>query len=143
MENHGLNVHGPSRKNHNPAAESNGQARQQASPFFSARGKMLKRFSLSPCVLALPANWSKHGHRCPQDYRLFYRVSLKFGYSEKATKFEKIFHLKSDDTEQCQILSERFFQILWPSQNILTLWTTYLPPRSTLNMLVIFYWNFL
>ena len=32
-------------------------------------------------------------------------VEVKFGYSEKATKF----------------LSGRFFQILWPSQNILTL----------------------
>ena len=34
---------------------------------------------------------------------------LKFGYSEKATKFEKIFHVKFDVTEQCQILSGRFF----------------------------------
>ena len=44
--------------------------------------------------------------------------TLKFGYSEKATKFEKIYHLKFDVTEQRQILSGRFFQILWPSQNI-------------------------
>ena len=36
---------------------------------------------------------------------------LKFGYSEKATKFEKIFKLQVDF----------FFQILWPSQNIRTL----------------------
>ena len=43
---------------------------------------------------------------------------LKFGYSEKATKFEKIFHLKFDVTEQRPILSGIFFQILWPSQNI-------------------------
>ena len=45
---------------------------------------------------------------------------LKFGYSEKATKFEKIFHLKFDVTEceECQNLSGRFFRILWPSQNI-------------------------
>ena len=25
--------------------------------------------------------------------------AVKFGYSEKATKFEKIFHLKFDDTQ--------------------------------------------
>ena len=36
---------------------------------------------------------------------------IKFGYSEKATKFEKN-------------LSGRFFLILWPSQNIRTLTTT-------------------
>ena len=47
--------------------------------------------------------------------------AVKFGYSEKATKFEKNFHLKFDPTQQCQILSGRFFQILWPSQNIRTL----------------------
>ena len=47
----------------------------------------------------------------------------KLGYSEKATKFEKIFHLKFDVTEQCQILSGRFFQILWPSQIIRDLFT--------------------
>ena len=47
--------------------------------------------------------------------------TIKFGYSEKATKFEKIFHLKFDLTEKRQILSGRFFQILWPSQNIRTL----------------------
>ena len=35
--------------------------------------------------------------------------SLKFGYYEKATKFEKIFHLKFDVTEWCQILSGSFF----------------------------------
>ena len=46
---------------------------------------------------------------------------VKLGYSEKATKFEKIFQLKFDVTEQRQILSGRFFQILWPSQNIPTL----------------------
>ena len=48
-------------------------------------------------------------------------IRLKFGYSEKATKLEKIFHLKFDTTEQRQILSGRFFRILWPSQNIQTL----------------------
>ena len=36
-------------------------------------------------------------------------------------KFEKIFHLKFDATQLRQILSERFFQIFWPSQNIRTL----------------------
>ena len=34
---------------------------------------------------------------------------LKFGHSEKATKFEKIFHLKFDVTEYRQILSGNFF----------------------------------
>ena len=34
---------------------------------------------------------------------------VQFGYSEKATKFEKIFHVKFDVTEQRQILSGRFF----------------------------------
>ena len=29
----------------------------------------------------------------------FFRFILKFGYSEKATKFEKIFHIKFDFTE--------------------------------------------
>ena len=43
---------------------------------------------------------------------------LKFGYSEKATKFEKNFYLKFDVTE---LTSGSFFQILWPSQNIRTL----------------------
>ena len=48
-------------------------------------------------------------------------AQVKFGYSEKATKFEKIFRLKFDVTEQRQILNGRFFQILWSSQNIRTL----------------------
>ena len=43
---------------------------------------------------------------------------IKLGYSEKATKFETIFRLKFDVTEQRHILSGRFFQILRPSQNI-------------------------
>ena len=47
--------------------------------------------------------------------------SLKYGYSEKTKKFEKIFHLRFDVTEQCQILSGRFFQILYSSQNFQTL----------------------
>ena len=34
---------------------------------------------------------------------------VKFGLSEKGTKFEKIFHLEFDVTEYCQILSEDFF----------------------------------
>ena len=46
---------------------------------------------------------------------------LKFGYSEKATKFEKIFHTKFDVTEYRQFFNGYFFQILWPSQNIQTL----------------------
>ena len=49
------------------------------------------------------------------------RSLLKFGYSEMATKFERIFHLKFDVTQWRQILSGRFFQILWSSQNIRTL----------------------
>ena len=48
-------------------------------------------------------------------------VEHKFRYSEKATKFEKIFHLIFDATQYRQILSGRFFQIWWPSQNIRTL----------------------
>ena len=36
-------------------------------------------------------------------------IILKFGYSEKATKFEKVFRLKIDVTELRQILSEDFF----------------------------------
>ena len=47
---------------------------------------------------------------------------VKFGHSEKNTKFEKIFHLKFDVTQQCQILGGRFFfQILCSSQNVQTL----------------------
>ena len=52
---------------------------------------------------------------------LSYILLLKLGYSEKATKFEKIFYLKFYVTDYRQILSGRFFQILWPSQNIRTL----------------------
>ena len=36
--------------------------------------------------------------------------TLKFGYSEKATKFEKIYHLKFDVTEQRQ---RSTFQTFW------------------------------
>ena len=39
----------------------------------------------------------------------------------EAKKFEKFFHLKFDVNEWRQILSGRFFQILWPSQNTQTL----------------------
>ena len=46
---------------------------------------------------------------------------LKFGYYEKATKFEKIFHLKFDITEERQVQGGRFFQILWPFQKTQTL----------------------
>ena len=34
---------------------------------------------------------------------------IEFGYSEKASKFEKIFHLQFDTTENRKILSGRFF----------------------------------
>ena len=30
---------------------------------------------------------------------IFLAILLKFGYSEKATKFEKLFHLKFDGTQ--------------------------------------------
>ena len=41
--------------------------------------------------------WSTNANFMPQ---YFQKKSLvKFGYSEKATKFEKIFHLKFDVTE--------------------------------------------
>ena len=49
------------------------------------------------------------------------RHKVKFGLSEKGTKFQKIFHLKFDVTQQRQILSGRFFQILCPSQKVRTL----------------------
>jgi hypothetical protein len=71
---------------------------------------------------------------------------LKFGYSEKATKLEKIFHVKFDVTEYCQILSRRFFQILWPSQNIRTLTgacqTPTVPAERYVNLLhfVVFFY---
>ena len=45
---------------------------------------------------------------------------VKFEYSEKATKFEKIFHLKCDSVTSI-FKWKIFFQILWPSQNMLTL----------------------
>ena len=50
-------------------------------------------------------------------------TELKFGHSEKNTKFEKIFHLKFDVTQQCQIL----IQILCSSQNVQTLPTNFEP----------------
>ena len=37
-------------------------------------------------------------------------VYLKFGYSEKATKFEKIFHLKFDATQYVKFQVEDFFK---------------------------------
>ena len=40
---------------------------------------------------------------------MIYYLPVKFGYSEKATKFENIFHLKLEVTEKCQILGGRFF----------------------------------
>ena len=57
------------------------------------------------------------------DDLIFSFWNLWFGYSEEATKFENIFHVKFDVTEKRQILSVRFFQILWPSQNIRILLT--------------------
>ena len=57
----------------------------------------------------------------PFTYTRSFTAKVKFRYSEKATKFEKIFHIKFDITEQHQILRRRFFKILWPSQNIRTL----------------------
>ena len=69
----------------------------------------------------IPNNYKLHSNEtlstlcfCASDFQ------LKFGYSEKATKFEKIFHLKFDATQWRQILCGRFFQ-MWPSQNIRTL----------------------
>ena len=59
-----------------------------------------------------------------QDSKVLASLTLKFRYSEKATKFEKMFHLNFDVTEQRQ-KSGRFFQILWPSQNIRTLRSYY------------------
>ena len=64
--------------------------------------------------------------------RFFFIVYLKFGFSEKATKFEKIFHVKFNVTEYHQILRGRFFQILRPSQNIQTLILT---PNLSLGIL--------
>ena len=58
---------------------------------------------------------------------LWWRCCVKLGYSEKATKFEKVLHIKFDITEYCHILSGRFFQILWPAQNIQTLFIHHLP----------------
>ena len=46
---------------------------------------------------------------------------FKLKFSEKTTKFEKIFHLKFDITQKRQILSGRFFQIMSASQNVQTL----------------------
>ena len=45
---------------------------------------------------------------------------LKFRFSEKATNFWKNAHL-FDVIEKTSKTSRRFFQILWPSHNILTL----------------------
>ena len=49
---------------------------------------------------------------------------VKFGRSEKNTKFEKIFLLKFDVTQQRQILSRRFFEMC-PSQKVQTLLGTF------------------
>ena len=65
---------------------------------FKMGRKTLKYVILLPlAAVAMPVQ--QHDFDC----------EVKFGYSEKATKFEKIFHLKFDVTEQRQILSRRFF----------------------------------
>ena len=46
---------------------------------------------------------------------------LKFRYFEKATKVCPIFHLEFDAAKLCQIKSGRWEKLLWPSQNISTL----------------------
>ena len=51
----------------------------------------------------------------------FVKFLIKFGQTEKGTKFEKIFHFQFNFTQQCQILSGRFFQILCLSQKVRTL----------------------
>ena len=60
-----------------------------------------------------------------KNFFLLRKKLLKFRYSEKATKFEKILHLKFDATEYRQIENGRFFQILFPSQNVQTLTDLY------------------
>ena len=43
---------------------------------------------------------------------------LKFGYSEKATQFEKMFHLKFDITEFCDLLTiSELYPKIWEPQN--------------------------
>ena len=46
---------------------------------------------------------------------------LKLPHFEKATKFEKIFHLKFDVLSIVKFKVEDFSKLLWPSQNIRTL----------------------
>jgi hypothetical protein len=66
-------------------------------------------------------SWSKSDMGFVSQTVYLYKLQkLKFGHSKKNTKYEKIFHLKFDTTEQHQILSGRFFQNLCPSQNIQT-----------------------
>ena len=52
----------------------------------------------------------------------FYPTLVKFGDFEKATKFEKLFHLIFVISQYLQILSGRFFQILFPYQKVRTLY---------------------
>ena len=44
--------------------------------------------------------------------------SLKFRYCEKATQFDKIFHLFLKILDNVKIKRGDFFKILWPSHNI-------------------------
>ena len=63
-------------------------------------------------VIFLNCNNSKYfGHLVAG----FLSLHVKFGYSEKATKFEKIFHLKFDVTENIRtlVLLKCGFHSLW------------------------------
>ena len=47
---------------------------------------------------------------------------FKFGYSEKATKFEKIFHLKFDVTENIRTLTRNLYSVNEGAWNFLCDW---------------------
>ena len=49
------------------------------------------------------------------------KLLLSLDVLRRAQNSKKIFHFQFDVTQWHQILSRRFFQILWPSQNIRTL----------------------
>ena len=53
--------------------------------------------------------WEKSKHDAVHAADPQFSRFVKFVYSEKAKKFEKIFHIKYDVTELRQILSGRFF----------------------------------
>ena len=60
---------------------------------------------------------------CTCEYIYFFHFTnfiLKFRYSEKATKFEKILSLKIWSYWVASDFKWKIFQILWPSQNIQT-----------------------